>query len=505
MNKIERKIEHLQSQPSEIREICQKIHESGCQFASLIAEEMEAEWLLHYWFYGNESQGQILVHTSLQKPEHLISSISLVIHAADWHEREIEDLFGLVFEDHPKLGDFILHENWPEGFNPMRKGFNPQNPYPFQELTPVWNPRKIVHAQGSFLMPVGPVYGGEFESSHFLLETVGEDVIHTIRRLFYKYRGVEKIAENKTIDQVLQLSERYAGTSAFAHSLAFCQTVEQICGIKTSERTAGLRVFLAELERIRHHIGTIEKICESTGLGIAGSQTSLLHEDCLRLTGELTGHRYFFRLNTPGGLRREFTDRDCAESLKKVQHILKQLFEIETLLKRTSSFLDRLEEVGIVTLKNAEEVGLVGPAARASGVKRDLRTCQSYGLYDQIQVSVPCETQGDGYARLRLLFSEIRESFRIMEQILKILPKGSGRPEKIELKDGTGTGWVEAPLGAEFQWVRISENGKIARYRISSPSFANWHGFDLATENFAFQDFPIIMATFGLSVAECDR
>lgn len=469
------KIQHEQCPPTEIQKFCEKIHKSGYQLASLIAEEMEAEWLLHYWFYGNESQGQILVHTALQKPEHIIPSISLSIHAADWHEREIEDLFGLVFEGHPKLGDFI------------------------------------VQAAGSFLMPIGPIYGGGFESSHFLLETVGEDVIHTIRRLFYKYRGVEKIAENKRIDQVLQLSERYAGTSAFAHSLAFCQAVEQACLIKISERAAGLRIFLAELERIRHHIGTIEKICESTGLGIAGSQTSLLHEDCLRLTGELTGHRYFFGLNTPGGLLREFTDRECAESLKKLTIILKQLLEIETLLKRTSSFLDRLEEVGIVSLKNAEKVGLVGPAARASGVERDLRACQPYGFYDPIQFSISCESQGDGYARLRILFSEVRESFRIMEQILKMLPKGSelpeklGEPENAEFKDGTGIGWVEAPLGAEFQWVRISEKGTLARYRISPPSFANWHGFDLAAENFAFQDFPIIMATFGLSVAECDR
>ncbi|MCL5125394.1 MAG: hypothetical protein M1511_13040, partial [Deltaproteobacteria bacterium] len=70
---------------------------------------------------------------------------------------------------------------------------------------------------------------------------------------------------------------------------------------------------------------------------------------------------------------------------------------------------------------------------------------------------------------------------------------------------GEGLGWVEAPLGAAFHWLRIEENGRVGRYRVTPPSFTNWHGFHLAAENFAFQDFPIILATFGLSCAECDR
>ena len=101
-------------------------------------------------------------------------SISAEVHAADWHEREIEDLFGLHFENHPRLGDLILPDQvWHEDINPMRKKFNANQPHFQQKLDADWRPLLVVQDPGSFAMPVGPVYaGGIGESLHFLLETV---------------------------------------------------------------------------------------------------------------------------------------------------------------------------------------------------------------------------------------------------------------------------------------------------------------------------------------------
>jgi Ni,Fe-hydrogenase III large subunit len=124
--------------------------------------------------------------------------------------------------------------------------------------------------------------------------------------------------------------------------------------------------------------------------------------------------------------------------------------------------------------------------------------------YEKFQFDVPSEQEGDGYARLRILFAEARQSVRIMEQAVAALPSGSVR-EPLQFRAAAALGWVEAPRGATFHWVRLDENGKIARYRVVTPSFANWHGFHLAVEKFAFQDFPIMLSTFDLSVAENDR
>ena len=152
----------------------------------------------------------------------------------------------------------------------MRRRFNGREAVEQRQPNLNWRPRPIVKAPGSFMMPIGPVFAGITEPVHFLLETVGEDVIRTIPRLFYKYRGIEKIAEGRTIEDVLALAERFCGTSAFAHGLAFCQAAEEISRTRRSAAGARLRVLLAELERFRHHVAAIEAICESTAPGGGG-------------------------------------------------------------------------------------------------------------------------------------------------------------------------------------------------------------------------------------------
>ena len=199
--------------------------------------------------------------------------------AADWHEREVEDLFGVSFDGHPRLGEFVLHEAWPEGINPMRRDFDARRPLADRAPEARWQPPRVVTAPGAFAMPICPVFADFAESAHFLLETVGEDVIRTIPRFFYKYRGIEKIAEGQPIDRVLLLAERFSGIAAFAHGLAFCQAVEAICGIEVPERASALRTVFAELERLRHHAAVITGICNSTALAIAASQAALIEED----------------------------------------------------------------------------------------------------------------------------------------------------------------------------------------------------------------------------------
>jgi Ni,Fe-hydrogenase III component G len=261
----------------------------GFAFATLIVEEEQnAGWSLLYIFYkDDESASWAYVELELVPGAKSVPSISGLAHgpSADWHEREAEDLFGLTFEGHPRLGEFVLHEDWPEGVNPMLRRFDPRR-IAGRELDVTWKPPTVVVAPGAFAMPIGPVFSDFAESAHFLLETVGEDVIRTIPRFFYKYRGVEKIAEGKRVDQVLLLAERFSGTSAFAHGLAFCQAVEAICGIDVPPRALALRTAFAELERLRHHAAVIAGICNSTALVVATAQASLVEESLLRLTGE---------------------------------------------------------------------------------------------------------------------------------------------------------------------------------------------------------------------------
>ena len=487
-------------------ELCQwLIHEMKYNFASLIVEETGKNWLLRYIFYGEPGSEQVHLCLSLNKSENTVPSISRIIHAADWHEREARDLFGLVFEGHPRLVNLVLHEEWPEGVHPLRKDFDAGQPYPHRRVDPSWQPHSFVQAPGAFMMPVGPIYSDVAESAFFLLESVGEDVIRTNPRFFYKFRGVEKVAEGQSVEQVLLLAERFSGTSAFAHSLAFCQAVETICEIEVPPRARALRVVFAELERFRHHLAAIAGICNSTALAVATSQAGILEEEALRLSCAITGHRYLFGLNLPGGVSLDLSGRQCDFLSQAVQDLFQKLEKLFNLLRYSSSFLDRVEEVGIITKEKARSYGLVGPIARASGIVRDLRQVSPYAAYDEVSFEVPREDEGDGYARLRVLFQEAEQSMRILRALLPSLPKGKVTSGEVIIKPGAALGWTEAPRGATWHWVRIDEQGRVARYHLTTPSFVNWHGFHLAAEEFAYQDFPIIMATFGLSNAECDR
>jgi formate hydrogenlyase subunit 5 len=481
------------------------LSDADCAFAGLVVEEGADTWELRYLFHGRKEPGWMHVVTTQPIGHKEFPSISGHVHAVDWHEREAEDMFGVVFAGHPRLGDFILHDDaWQEALEPMRHRFDGRRPVAERRPRADWRPRRLVEAEGAFVMPVGPVFGGISESVHFQLETVGEDVIRAFPRLFFKYRGVEKIAEGRAVDDALLLAERFAATTAFAHALAFCRAIEGIAGIDAPRRARRLRVLLAELERLRHHTGAITGICESTGLVVAASQAAMFEEELLRLSGKLTGHRYLFGLAVPGGLTRDLDDAACTDAAREAAAIVHELDKLERMLRVSSSYLDRLEDVGFISSKAAREYGLVGPIARASGVACDLRQVQPYEGYGGLSFEVPVEPDGDGYARLRILFAEARQSLRLIEQAAAALPAGPARVP-CPLQAGAAVGWVEAPRGAAFHWVRLDNGGQVARYRLVPPSFTNWHGFHLAVERFAFQDFPIILATLGLSVAENDR
>jgi formate hydrogenlyase subunit 5 len=492
-----------------LTEVCQWLtRDLDFSLATLIVEELaQGGWSLVYVFYKDEASTWVHVTLQLDLAASSIPSLVGLDHGPsfDWHEREAEDLFGLRFEGHPRLGEFVLHEDWPEGVNPMRQNFNGRERFAPRAKEPRWDPQAVVAAVGAFTMPIGPVFSDFAESAHFLLETVGEDVIRTIPRFFYKYRGVEKIAEGQKADRALLLAERFSGIAAFAHGLAFCQAVEAICGIPVPPRALTLRTAFAELERLRSHAAAITGICNSTALVVAASQAALIEESLLRLSCEVTGHRYLFGAVIPGGLSFDPTEADCLHVMDQAREIAKRLRELLQMLRYSSSFLDRLEEVGIVAEHYARSYGLVGPIARASGVARDIRKLFPYAAYDKIDFSVPLEHEGDGYARLRVLFEEADQSAAIIRKVLSSPPPGPIRSDRILLRAGAALAAVEAPLGAAFHWLRLDENGAVARYRVTPPSFPNWHGFHIAAENFAFQDFPIILASFGLSNAECDR
>jgi formate hydrogenlyase subunit 5 len=159
----------------------------------------------------------------------------------------------------------------------------------------------------------------------------------------------------------------------------------------------------------------------------------------------------------------------------------------------------------VVDLNKARDLNLLGPVGRASGRCHDLRRECPYGGYEQYQFEIPRENEGDGYARLRVLFAEAAQSAKLIRQAIDALLPGPVFVPCEATHSAAALGWAEAPIGAALHWVRLDASGLVERYRAITPSFNNWLGFHVAVEDFAFQDFPIILATFALSATECDR
>jgi len=491
--------------PGRLRDIAQWLrNDLGYSFGSLVVEQVAAGWEVTYLFPESTGKGWIYLVVRLKEGDDTLPSISDLVYAADWPEREAEDLFGLHFSGHPKLGEFVLHEHWPEGVNPMRREFAASQEAPRGRSPLPLYPSPILEAPGAMALPIGPVFSDFAESAQYILETTGEEMIRVVPRFFYKYRAVEKIAEGKRAEDVLLLAERFSGSSAFAHGLAFCQAIEAISKARVPRRAAQLRCLFAELERLRHHSSHIAAICGSTGLDVAQAQAAIIEEELLRLSCVVAGHRYLFGVMCPGGVSLDLNRHALEEISNRVANLGERLLALHDGLRYSSSFLDRIEEVGVVSTENARAFSLVGPLARASGLSEDFRVLFPYAGYERLKVQVATEEEGDGYARLRVLFREATESIRLIRELAASLVDGEVRAP-VEPKPGVGLGTVEAPIGAALHWVRLNEEGRVVRYRVESPSFRNWLGFRIALEGFGFQDFPIILATFGLSNAECDR
>lgn len=462
------------------------------------------DYLVRYVFDVPGLDAFVTVCTRVEGRHPAYPAVSLDVHAADWFEREIFEMYGITPQGHPALGGFILRNQGDDGPFPLRKNFPREGQMP--ELSCLFRTHPV-EGRGVFEMPLGPVYSGVAEAAHFALTSIGEEVFWVTPRLFYKHRGLEKAGENAPLGKTLLLARRISGTGAVSESLALCRAVEAAAGLEVPPRAHYLRSILVELERLYNHIGNIADIAESTSLSVGAAQGFMLRERLLRLNAQLTGHRYLMHTICFGGVR---WDLDLGK-IYLLRDILKPLAmdfrKWFRMLLNTDSFLDRLENIGVLDVWDARNLSATGPVGRASGLDRDWRRDYPYAAYAQVDFAVPVETDGDGLARMKVRAAEVEQSLALLEQLIAKLPPGpvlnSARPQ---LKEGAcAYGWCEGPRGGTLHWVMAGEDNRLWRYRMRTPSLVNWHTYPDGTEGCAFQDFPIILASFGLSFAESDR
>lgn len=426
-----------------------------------------------------------------------LPSLAALAPLLGWYEREITDLCGVHFDGHPEPYPLLV-----DGL-----GFAPLDPALADHAAAgePHAPAFVTEVLGADVqqLPFGPVRADVMESAQFEFFYLGEHILHYQARLFFKHRGMEQRFTGLTPAAGTPLAERVSGIGSVAHALAYCQAVEAAAECEIPPRARTLRVVLAELERLYNHLHYFGHLADTTTLKVGQAQGKLLEERVKQLFACITGSRFGRNLLTPGGLRRDLALPSDLQA--RLDALSKEALYYLDQLERTTSYLDRLITTGPLPRQFAFDQGATGPIERASGLDRDLRRDHPYANYEALEFAVPTRADGDAYARAQVRAAEITESFSILRHALQSLPQGEVRAPCAPAPDTEGRGWAESPRGALYYAVHMDDAGLLLRVKIKSPSFSNWRVFPFTVHGSNMMDYAINEASFGLSIAGCDR
>jgi formate hydrogenlyase subunit 5 len=433
-------------------------------------------------------------------PRGAVPSVAPISPLLGWYEREIMDLFGVEFRGHPEPKRLVLHEGARPALPPFDPAYPPDTPLPF-ESTGAGLPEIL--GTDVQRLPFGPVRADVFESAELIFLYIGEHILHYHPQLFFKHRGMEKRFEGRSLTSATVVAERVSGVGSFSHALAFCQAVEQAAGCNVPPRAQMLRSLLAELERVYNHLHYFGHLAHTTTLKVGEAEGKLLEERAKQINGKLTGSRFLRSLLVPGGLRRDIDPKGWLS--EELERLREEIAVYLGMLENTNSHLDRLITTGVLSAEVAFDQGATGPIQRASGFDRDLRRDHPYAAYGQLPIAVPIKTTGDAHARAQVRLAEVEASIVMIQRTLLLLTDGPVKVACVPPPQSEGLGWAESPRGSLFYAVHIGSDGRLARVKIKSPSFSNWRVFPFTVHDSNMMDYAINEASFGLTIAGCDR
>jgi len=446
----------------------------------------------------------VLLTVEVVGQDHLFTSITPSVHAAQWYEREIRDLFGLIPHGHPDLRRLVRHEHWPKGTHPLMKEFlwdktigRQQGEYRFRHI----------EGEGVFEVPVGPIHAGVIESGHFRFSVAGEPIMQLEIRHFWKHRGIEKLFEQQTLTTALPLAERVSGDTTFGHGLAYCEAAERLLHLEVPRRARYLRSLFLELERLHNHLGDVGAICNDTAYTLAHAHCSRMKEQVMQLNDQLTGSRFLRGALVVGGVTNDVSAIRRSELVDVLNAMERDFAELESIIFANASLTDRLETTGVLAERTAWDHGVVGVVGRASGMDQDVRRDRPFAAYDELAIKVACYRYGDVRARVRVRMDEIHESIRLIREIHSTIPQSPlvaasdhHRPYPGEWALSAVEGW----RGEILYFVMAGENGRIHRCKVRDASFVNWPAIQWAVVGNIVPDFPLINKSFNLSYAGND-
>ncbi len=347
---------------------------------------------------------------------------------------------------------------------------------------------------------VGPIHAGVIEPGHFRFQCHGEHVFHLEISLGYQHRGVERAVIGGPNPRTLHLMETLAGDTSVGHAIAYSQAFEALSGTPAPLRAEWIRGLALELERLANHTGDLGALAGDVGFLPTMSYCGRLRGEFLNLSAMLCGNRFGRGMVRPGGVGFDIEGSRRTQLIHRIEGALRDVSTAVELLWDTPSVMGRFESTGPVSRKTAHDLGMVGPAARASGLPRDVRFDFPSGIFRFALVPVSNWTSGDVFARAFVRWREIQRSVEFVRAEAAILPDGPIRvPCGPLAPNHLAVSMVEGWRGEICHVALTNGEGKFARYKIVDPSFHNWTGLAMALRDQQISDFPLCNKSFNLS------
>lgn len=446
----------------------------------------------------------VLVHVPADNPK--LDSISGVVPAANWAEREIRDMVGVEFEGHCYPKRLVLPDGWPDGVHPLRKDFawnevpkdfDDEREFKFDEPP-----------AGCTVVPFGPFHPTLDEPAHFRLYVEGEMVRGCEYRGFMVHRGIEKLAESVlTYNDIPMMAERICGICGCVHNVAYAQAVESAAAIKPPPRAEYLRTVMLEIERLHSHLLWVGLACHIVGFDTLFMQSFRIREPIMWIAEKISGNRKTYGLCLIGGVRCDITPEMRTELRAVLDKLEAEWRPVVAAVLKDKNIQKRTRGVGVADKAACKRSGLIGPVARAAGVDIDCRRDHPYAAYDRVRFNVITDDGGDVWSRVVVRAKEVFESIEIIRQCLDKMEPG---PIQLDIKDELpigrlGLSSVEAPRGESHHFVITGENNRPRRWRVRAPTYQNLQGVPAMIKDQQLADMTISLGSIDPCFSCTDR
>ena len=501
---------------------------------------MESRFALVYILRDRTFKKEIIVKTFIPDHNLIVESISDLYYAADWGEREVYDQYGIKFKGHKNLKRVLNHHQFIG--HPLRKDYPitkgqicTETEDLMDEMMPLLKSKGFneEHMEELMLINIGPSHPATHGTIRNFLAMEGESIVACVTEIGYLHRGFEKACENHTYNQIIPYTDRLNYCSAILNNIGYSKAVEEMLKIEITPRAKMIRVVVGELSRIIDHL-----VCNAANMVDLGGLTNFWYlfaprDKAYDLLSKLTGARLTNSYTRVGGLEHDLYDgfyEDMEVILKDVE---KSIDEALSLIAHNKIYLDRTQDVGVISKEFAIDSGITGPNLRASGIAYDLRKDKPYYGYENFDFDVVIGSHGDVYDRMMCRFEEMLQSVRIIRQGMANMPDGAinvnnqgvilptkkavyGNIEGLMTQFKQTFEGIKVPKGEHYSFTEaangelgfhITSDGSGTPYKVKCrpPSYYALAAFPRIAEQGMLADAVITMASMNFIAGEFDR